>query len=95
MQSGSAATTRLNATRLKILVEADSGSLVRVLQFFQARNVTPLCVAAQRLGAEFLQIDIDITDAELSAEALHVIVAKINELPVSICAVVTQGLHGR
>jgi hypothetical protein len=85
MQSVSAA-----ATRLKVLVEADPGSLVRVLQFFQARNVTPLCVAAQRLGAEFLQVDIDITPADLTADALRVIVAKIRELPGSLCAVVCE-----
>ena len=87
MQSGNPA-----ATRLKVLVEADPGSLVRVLQFFQARNVTPLRLAAHRLGAEYLQIDIDVADTEVSADALRMIVSKIGELPVSLCAVVCDGV---
>ncbi len=40
MQVGNAA-----ALRLKAVVEADPGALVRVLQFFQARNLIPRTVA--------------------------------------------------
>jgi hypothetical protein len=82
MQSGNSA-----ATRLKVLVESDPGGLVRVLQFFQARNVIPLSVSAERLGSEYLQIEIHVAAAELSADALRLIVARVNELPISLCAV--------
>jgi hypothetical protein len=82
MQSGNSA-----ATRLKVLVESDPGGLVRVLQFFQARNVIPLSVSAERLGREYLQIEIHVASAELPIDALRLIVAKVNELPISLCAV--------
>jgi hypothetical protein len=58
-----------------------------VLQFFQARNVIPLSVSAERLGSEYLQIEIHVATAELPADALRMIVAKVNELPISLCAV--------
>jgi hypothetical protein len=83
MQSGNSA-----ATRLKVLVESDPGGLVRVLQFFQARNVIPLNVSAQRLGSQYLQIEIHVAAAELPVDVLRLIVAKVNELPIALCAVV-------
>lgn len=45
--------------RLKIASEADAGALVRTLQFFQARSLTPRRVLAQRMSAEVLEIEIE------------------------------------
>lgn len=36
------------AMRLSVVLEADASALVRVLQFFQARNVVPRSVTARR-----------------------------------------------
>lgn len=82
MQVGNAA-----ALRLKAVVEADPGALVRVLQFFQARNLIPRSVASERLGDEYLQIQIELDPAELALDGFHVVVSKINELPVVLAAV--------
>jgi hypothetical protein len=82
MQVGNAA-----ALRLKAVVEADPGALVRVLQFFQARNVIPRTVASERLGDEYLQIQIELDPAELAPDRFRVVVAKINELPIVLAAV--------
>ena len=76
------------APRLKVLTQADPSGLVHVLQFFQARNVIPQRVIAERLGAEYLQIEIHLAATELSSEALGIIATKVNELPISLCAVV-------
>ena len=82
MQVGNAA-----ALRLKAVVEADPGALVRVLQFFQARNLIPRTVASERLGDEYLQIQIEFDPTELAAESFRVVVSKINELPIVLAAV--------
>jgi hypothetical protein len=75
------------ALRLKAVVEADPGALVRVLQFFQARNLIPRSVASERLGDEYLQIQIELDPAELAADGFHIVVSKINELPIVLAAV--------
>lgn len=85
MQVGNAA-----ALRLKAVVEADPGSLVRVLQFFQARNLIPRTVASERLGDEYLQIQIEIDPAELAAEGFRIVVSKINEMPMVLAAVACE-----
>nr|WP_298722825.1 hypothetical protein [uncultured Steroidobacter sp.] len=82
MQVGNAA-----ALRLKAVVEADPGALVRVLQFFQARNLIPRTVASERLGDEYLQIQIELDPSELAADGFRVVVSKINELPLVLAAV--------
>ena len=73
--------------RLKAVVEADPGALVRVLQFFQARNVIPRSVASERLGDQYLQIQIELDPAELAADGFRVVLSKINELPIVLAAV--------
>ena len=78
------------ALRLKAVVEADPGSLVRVLQFFQARNLIPRSVASERLGDEYLQIQIELDPAELAADGFRVVVSKINELPIVLAAVACE-----
>lgn len=75
------------ALRLRAVVEADPGALVRVLQFFQARNVVPRSVASERLGDQYLQIQIELDPAELGSDGFRVVVAKINELPLVLAAV--------
>jgi prephenate dehydratase len=75
------------ALRLKAVVEADPGALVRVLQFFQARNLIPRTVASERLGDEYLQIQIELDPAELAADGFRIVVSKINELPIVLAAV--------
>lgn len=82
MQVGNAA-----ALRLKAVVEADPGALVRVLQFFQARNLIPRTVASERLGDEYLQIQIELDRAELADDGFRIVVSKINELPIVLAAV--------
>ena len=77
----------VNTRRLKAVVESDPGSLVRVLHFFQTRNVTPVRVTARQLGPEWLDIEIDVASADLSVDALQILTAKIRELTVSACAV--------
>ncbi len=78
------------ALRLKAVVEADPGSLVRVLQFFQARNLIPRTVASERLGDEYLQIQIELDPAELAVDGFRVVVSKINELPIVLAAVACE-----
>jgi prephenate dehydratase len=85
MQIGNAA-----ALRLKAVVEADPGSLVRVLQFFQARNLIPRSVASERLGDEYLQIQIELDPSELAVDGFRVVVSKINELPIVLAAVACE-----
>jgi hypothetical protein len=48
-----------NFNRLEAVIEADPGSLGRVLHFFQPRNITPLRVSARRMGADYCHIDSD------------------------------------
>ena len=66
-----------NVRRLKAVIEFDPGSLVRVLHFFQARNITPARVTAEQLGPELLSVEVDVA-------------AKVAELSVSVCAVVCE-----
>jgi len=73
--------------RLKAILESDPGGLVRVLHFFQARNVTPVRVTAERLGPALLNVVIDVAADEVANDALQVIAAKIGELSVSVCTV--------
>ena len=73
--------------RLKAVVEADPGALVRVLQLFQARNLIPRSVASERLGDEYLQIQIELDPAALPVEGFQLVVSKMNELPVVLAAV--------
>jgi prephenate dehydratase len=73
--------------RLKAVVEADPGALVRVLQFFQARNVIPLRVDSRRMGLDFLEIEVHLDLTELSSDAVRIVVSKINELPIVIAVV--------
>jgi hypothetical protein len=77
-----------NVRRLKAILESDPGGLVRVLHLFQARNVTPVRVAADRIGPELLNVEIDVSADDLAVEAMQLVAAKVRELTVAVCAVV-------
>lgn len=79
-----------NATvlRLQVLAEADPGALVRTLQFLQARNIVPQQVSMKRVRGDLFDIAIDVDTASCGPEALSVIAAKLNELPIVLEAVV-------
>ena len=78
------------ALRLKAIVEADPGALIRLLQLFQIRNVVPLRVRARRLGSEFVEAEIELDPAEVKIETLRLIAAKAQELPITLAAVVLE-----
>jgi prephenate dehydratase len=73
--------------RLKAIVEADPGALVRVLQLFQIRNIVPRRISALRLGAEFVEAEIEIDPADLAPETLRLIAARIQEMPIAMAVV--------
>jgi len=73
--------------RLKAIVEADPGALIRLLQLFQIRNIVPSAVRARRLGHEYIEAEIEFVDAGLTADTLRLITAKVQELPIALAAV--------
>ena len=73
--------------RLKAIVEADPGALIRLLQLFQIRNIVPRAVRARRLGVEYIEAEIEFDGIELTAETLRLIAAKAQELPITLAAV--------
>ena len=75
------------ALRLKAIVEADPGALIRLLQLFQIRNVVPRAVRARRLGVEYIEAEIEFDRVELPVETLRLIAAKAQELPITLAAV--------
>ena len=85
MQTGNAA-----VFRLRVVAEADQGALIRALQLFQARNLIPLRVAAQRTEPDLLKIEIDVAASDCTHETCRLIVAKLNELPIVLEAAVCQ-----
>jgi hypothetical protein len=78
------------ALRLKAIVEADPGALIRLLQLFQIRNVTPLRVRARRLGGEFIEAEVELDAAEVTIDILRLVAAKAQELPITLAAVVLE-----
>ena len=76
--------------RLKAIVEADPGALIRLLQLFQVRNIAPLHVRARRLGCEFIEAEIELDATEMTIDMLRLIVAKAQELPITLAAVVAD-----
>lgn len=78
------------ALRLKAIVEADPGALIRLLQLFQIRNVIPLRVRSRRLGREFIEAEIELDAAEVTSDTLRLVAAKAQELPITLAAVVLE-----
>jgi hypothetical protein len=69
------------ATRLSVVLEADPSALVRVLHFFQSRNVVPLSVVARRECADTIEVEVDVAVSDLDAVAMNIIPAKVAALP--------------
>lgn len=74
------------ATRLLVVVEADPSALVRVLHFFQSRNVVPLLVGARRAGAETIELEVEVAVSDLDAVAMNIITAKVKSLSIAFSA---------
>lgn len=79
--------------RLEVETDLDPGNLTRVLHFFQARNVTPLRVYAERVAMDGCAIAVDVAVADLSLEVMKLIASKIAEMPFAIRSSVREG-HG-
>ena len=79
-----------NSRRLEVETDLDPGNLTRVLNFFQARNVTPVRVFAQRIAADGCAISVDVAVADLSLEVMNLIAAKIAEMPFAIRSAVRE-----
>lgn len=78
------------ALRLKAIVEADPGALIRLLQLFQIRNVMPRQLRARRLGGEFIEAEIEVGAGDITLDVLRLIAAKARELPITLTAVVVD-----
>lgn len=65
--------------RLRVVAEADSGVLMRVLERFQNLGVLPRRVVAEFTTSDALSIQLDVTGLEESR--LSLIAAKLGELP--------------
>jgi hypothetical protein len=76
--------------RLKAIVEADPGALIRLLQLLQIRNVTPLHVRARRIGCEFIEAEIELDGTEMTIDTLRLVAAKAQELPITVAAVLAD-----
>ena len=69
----------LSLLRLRVLAEADSGALMRVLERFQNLGVLPRRVIAEFTSTDALSIQLDV--AGLEESRLTLIAAKLGELP--------------
>lgn len=72
--------------QVTVLAETDPGALIRVLQFFQARNLVPRRMTAERGDLDLLEIGIEIDSTDCTREVFRVVVAKIGELPIVVSA---------
>lgn len=84
-----AAVNQINpaARRVKILAEADPGALARILQPFQILNVVPISFHAQRVGATYLEVTLELAPNEVPSETARLVVAKLAQLPAVMAAV--------
>lgn len=79
-----------SARRLDVETDGDPANLIRVLHFFQARNVTPLRVYARRIAVDGYAISVDVAVADLSLDVMRLIAAKIAEMPFAIRSAVNE-----
>ena len=70
---------QLSVLRLKVVAEADSGALMRVLERFQNLGVLPRRVLAEFTTTESMSIQVDISGLEESR--LTLIAAKVGQIP--------------
>ncbi len=65
--------------RLKVVAEADSGALMRVLERFQNLGVLPRRVIAEFTTTDSMSIQVDI--AGIEEQRLTLIAAKLGQIP--------------
>ena len=70
---------QLSILRLKVVAEADSGALMRVLERFQNLGVLPRRVIAEFTTTDSLSIQVDISGVEENRMTL--IAAKVGQIP--------------
>ena len=70
---------------IRAILELDPSAVMRVLHHFQVRNVVPHRISAQRVGADYIQIDVEVQG--LTHETARGIVAKIRATPTTLVAV--------
>ncbi|HVY83401.1 MAG TPA: hypothetical protein VG994_20615 [Steroidobacteraceae bacterium] len=69
----------LSVLRLKVVAEADSGALMRVLERFQNLGVLPRRVLAEFTTTDSMSIQVDI--AGLQEDRMTLIAAKVGQIP--------------
>jgi hypothetical protein len=69
----------LSVLRLKVVAEADSGALLRVLERFHNLGVLPRRVIAEFTSTDALSIQVDVAGVE--ENRLTLIAAKIAQIP--------------
>lgn len=74
--------------RLDVETDVDPGSLIRILHFFQTRNVTPVYVNARRVAEDECVITVGVEISDLSLDVMKLIAAKVAEIPFTIRATV-------
>lgn len=79
-----------SARRLDVETDLDPANLIRVLHFFQARNLTPLRVYARRVAVDGYAISVDVAVSDLSLDVMRLIAAKIAEMPFAIRSAVNE-----
>ena len=72
-------TNQLSVLRLKVVAEADSGALMRVLERFQNLGVLPRRVIAEFTTTDLMSIQVDV--AGLEESRLTLIAAKVGQIP--------------
>jgi hypothetical protein len=65
--------------RLRVVADADPGSLMRVLERFQNLNIVPRKVLAELSSSGVFHVEVDI--AGLPEDFMDIIAAKIGEAP--------------
>jgi hypothetical protein len=70
---------QLSVLRLKVVAEADSGALLRVLERFQNLGVLPRRVIAEFTTTDLMSIQVDVSGVEESR--LTLIAAKVGQIP--------------
>ena len=70
---------QLSVLRLKVVAEADSGALMRVLERFQNLGVLPRRVVAEFTTTDCMSIQVDISGVEENRMTL--IAAKLGQIP--------------
>jgi hypothetical protein len=80
----------VDSRRLEVETDLDPGNLIRILHFFQTRNVTPVRVYAQCVAEDTCVITVDVEISDLSLDVMKGIAAKIAEMPFAIRSTVRE-----